>query len=75
MPVDHDTWAAIARMPLRQEVLVPGAEPFRVTRTRGRPLAPEGGLAHREDRVADLRNGSAEGLLVDIATRTYSKSL
>src|SRR5713101_1942013 len=67
MPVDHDAWATIAHMPLREEVLVPGAEPFRVTRTRGRPFAPEGGIAHREDRVTDLRNGGAEGLRVNIA--------
>src|SRR5215510_5082564 len=75
MPVDHDPWAAIAHMPLRQEVLVPGAEPFRVTRARGRPLAPEGGIAYREDRVTDLRNGGAEGLLVYVAATDIEQIL
>ncbi len=45
VPVDHDAAAAVADVPLRREVLVPGSEVLGVGRAGRRPIAPDGRVA------------------------------
>ena len=60
MPVDHDAAAAVADVPLRHQVLVPGAELLGVGGTCRRALAPDAGVAGTQGGVDDLRDRLAQ---------------
>ena len=63
MPVDHDAAAAVADVPLRRQVLVPGAEVLGIGRAGRRPVAPD-------RRVAGVQR--AVGRRLAIARRSAS---
>src|SRR5713101_9252897 len=59
MPIDHHPTAAVAHMPFREEVLIPGPELLGVGGTRSRAFTPDVRGATAEDGVDDLGNGVA----------------
>ena len=66
MPIDHDATPAVAHMPLRGQVLVPGAEVLGIRCTRRRPVTPDGWIASTQRAVCDDGNGLAQGIDRDI---------
>ena len=67
MPVDHDTTATVADVPLRHQVLIPGAELLGVGGTCRRALAPDARMAGTQCGVDDLRDRLAQALARDEA--------
>lgn len=59
VPVDHDTAAAVAHVPLGKQVLVPSPELLGVRRAARRGLSPELGKAGRQRGVDHLQDGLA----------------
>jgi len=62
--VDHDSGPAVAGVPLRQQVLVPGAEFLGVRCAGGGRLAPDMGESCLEDGVGHLGDGVSERVAV-----------
>ena len=54
MPIDHYPTAAVAHMPFRKQVLIPGPELLGVGGTRGGAFTPDVHGSDAEDRVGDL---------------------
>ena len=67
VPVDEHPAAAVARVPLGEQVLVVGADVGGVGGDRGRALAPQLGAAGGEGGVRDLDGDGASGLGGQIA--------
>ena len=67
MPIDHDTAATVADVPLRHQVLIPGAKLLGVGGTCRRSLAPDAGMAGTQSGVDDLGDCLAHALAGDEA--------
>ena len=67
MPVDHDAAPAVAHMPLRGQVLVPGAEVLGIRCTRRRAIAPDCRVPSMQRAVCDDRDSLAQGVDRDIS--------
>ena len=60
MPIDHDALAAIAQVPLGEQIVVPGAKLLGVRRAGRRGLSPYVFLAHAKDGIGHVRNGGTQ---------------
>ena len=67
VPVDQDPAAAVAGVPLGEDVLVPGPEVGGVRRDRSRPGAPQGLAPDGEGGVRDLDRDLVGGLAGQVA--------
>ena len=67
MPVDEDARAAIAGMPLGQQILIDGVKLLGVGGTRRGRLSPNGFLSRMQQRIDDLCNGGSHVIFVQIA--------
>ena len=67
MPVDHDAAAAIARMPLRGEVLIPCPEVLGIRRACGRPFAPNGRVSRAQRAVGHDTDCLPQAFGTDVA--------
>ena len=65
MPVNHNALTAVAYVPFRHEVLVPGAELFGVRSAGCRRLAPDASQANLKHPIDYFGDGLAERLLAD----------
>jgi hypothetical protein len=67
MPIDHDTAATIADVPLRHQVLVPGTKLLGISGACRRTFAPDAGMADTQSGVDDLGDCLAQALAGDEA--------
>jgi len=67
VPVDEDPAAAVADVPLGEDVLVVGVEVGGVRRDGGGAVSPDGGLAGGEGGVGDAGGGTSGGVEVEVA--------
>ena len=56
VPIDHHPATAVAHVPFREEILIPGPELLGIGGTRGGAFPPDVGSANTEDRVDDCGN-------------------
>ena len=76
VPVDHDSLAPVAQVPLGHQILIPGPELGGVRGTGRRAFSPDVGQARLKNGVGDIDNGGAQVFLVQIKRRrVYSSSL
>ena len=62
MPVNHDATATVADVPLRHQVLVPGAKLLGIGGTCRRAFTPNAGVAGTQGGVDDLGDRLAHAL-------------
>src|SRR5208282_4041840 len=62
MPIDHDAAPAVAHVPLRRQVLIPGAEVLGIRCARRRSVAPDCWIAGAQGAVRDDCDSLAHGV-------------
>ena len=75
MPVDHDAAAAIAHVPLRRQVLVPGAKVLGIRCAGRRSVAPDCRISGMQRAVGDDGNGLPQRVDRDISAPDIGKIL
>lgn len=68
VPVDHHAAPAVAHVPLRHEVLIPGAKLFRVRGAGRSPLTPDVRMSDTKDRIDHSPDGIPHMIFGDEAT-------
>ena len=68
VPIHRHPPAAIAQMPLAQQVLIPSPEVFGVRGTGRGTFTPDRRRAHAEDGIDDFGDRVAQGIGMEIAT-------
>jgi len=75
MPINHDAAAAIAHVPLRGEILIPGAVVLGIGGTRRCGRTPNGGISGLQCAVGHNRDRTAQGVGADIGVASRMGSL